>query len=252
MELFRFTECAKQSQSLSALFELLVKCATEEGFTQVAYGALTYIEPDCQSEHPPPAIALNFPAQWCDRYFERKYHVMDPVVIRTPTLSGPFLWDQLADRCQLHPGEQMVLDESREAGLKHGISVPLFGPWGQVSVVSFASQFDDADALDRMSHLNALAWQFHIAFKEMTPSARNSRPRVQLSKREADCLRWTAEGKSSWDIGMILNISENTVTFHIKNAMRKFGTTSRTVAVVSAIRLNLIELPGRPNAVMPM
>jgi LuxR family quorum-sensing system transcriptional regulator CciR len=51
---------------------------------------------------------------------------------------------------------------------------------------------------------------------------------------------------------MILNISENTVTFHIKNAMRKLGTTSRTVAVVSAIRLNLIELPGRPNAVMPM
>jgi len=38
-QLFRFTECAKQSQSLSALFELLVKCATEEGFTQVAYGA---------------------------------------------------------------------------------------------------------------------------------------------------------------------------------------------------------------------
>jgi LuxR family quorum-sensing system transcriptional regulator CciR len=86
----------------------------------------------------------------------------------------------------------------------------------------------------------------------MAPSTQNSKPRVRLSGREADCLRWTAEGKSSWDIGMILNISENTVNFHIKNAMRKFGTTSRTVAVVSAIRLNLIELPGRPNAVMPM
>src|SRR3977135_58814 len=167
MNLFSFIECSNQTRSLSALFELLVKCATEQGFTEVAYGALTYTEPGCQSEHPPPAVALNFPAQWCDRYFERKYHVMDPVVTRTPTLSGPYLWDQLADRCQLHPGEQVVLDESREAGLKHGISVPLFGPWGQVSVVSFASQFDDADALDRMSHLNALAWQFHIAFKEM-------------------------------------------------------------------------------------
>jgi DNA-binding CsgD family transcriptional regulator len=60
-------------------------------------------------------------------------------------------------------------------------------------------------------------------------------------------LRWTAEGKSSWDIGAILSISENTVSFHIKNAMRKLGTTSRTVAVVKAIRLNLIELPERPS-----
>jgi DNA-binding CsgD family transcriptional regulator len=252
MEFFGFIECAKQTQSLSALFELLVKCATEQGFTEVAYGALTYTEPVCLAQHPPPAIAVNFPAQWCDRYFERKYHVMDPVVTRTPTSSGPFLWDQLAARCQLHPGEQVVLEESREAGLRHGISVPLFGPWGQVSVVSFASQFDDADPLDRMSYLNALAWQFHIAFKEMAPSAQSSRPKVQLSRREADCLRWTAEGKSSWGIGMILNISENTVTFHIKNAMRKLGTTSRTVAVVKAIQLNLIELPGRTASPIPV
>jgi DNA-binding CsgD family transcriptional regulator len=70
---------------------------------------------------------------------------------------------------------------------------------------------------------------------------------VELSKRERECLRWTAEGKASWEIGMILKISDNTVNFHIKNAMRNLGTTSRTVAVVKAIRLNLIELPGHPG-----
>jgi DNA-binding CsgD family transcriptional regulator len=248
MELFSFIECAKQTQSLAALFKLLVKCATNEGFSEVAYGALTYAEPVRVPEYLPPAVAVNFPRDWCDRYFERKYCLIDPVVLRTPTLSGPFVWDQLADRCQLQPGERLVLEESREAGLKHGISVPLFGPWGEVSVVSFASQFDDVDPLDRMSHLNALAWQFHIAFTEMTRSAENIKPKVQLSGRERDCLRWTANGKSSWDMGMILNISENTVNFYIKNAMRKLGTTSRTAAVVKAIHLNLIEFPGRPNA----
>ena len=41
---------------------------------------------------------------------------------------------------------------------------------------------------------------------------------------------------------MILNISENTVNFHIKNVMRKLDTTSRTVAVIKAIRLGLIEM----------
>jgi DNA-binding CsgD family transcriptional regulator len=210
------------------------------------------MEPVRLPEYQPPAIVVNFPASWCDRYFEQKYYDIDPVVLRTPTLLRPFLWDQLANQCQLQPGEQLVLNESSEAGLKHGVSVPLFGPLGRVSVVSFASQFDDVEPLHRMSHLTALAWQFHIAFMEIARPEENSQAKVHLSKRERDCLRWTAEGKSSWDIGMILNISENTASFHIKNAMRKLGTTSRTVAVVKAIRLNLIEFPGRWGSQVPM
>jgi LuxR family quorum-sensing system transcriptional regulator CciR len=252
MDLFSFTECANRARSLASLFALLVICAAEEGFSEVAYGALTYTQPVRLPGHWPPAVAVNFPSDWCDRYFERKYHEIDPVVRRTPAFSAPFLWDQLSDRCQLLPAEQVVLAEGREAGLKHGISVPLFGPSGQVSVVSFASRFGDADPLDRMSHLNALAWQFHIAFAEIAQPCEQRTTKIGLSARERECLRWTAEGKSSWDIGMILKISDNTVNFHIKNAMRKLGTTSRTVAVLQAIRLNVIELPGQRGPSMPI
>jgi DNA-binding CsgD family transcriptional regulator len=252
MDLFSFIECSNRTRSLTALFELLVNCASEEGFNAVAYGALNYSEPVHLPNHQPPAVALNFPTDWCDRYFERKYYTIDPVVRRAAALSGPFLWDQLADRCQLQPGERLVLEEGREAGLKHGVSVPLFGPFGRVSVVSFASRFDDVDPLQRMKHLNALAWQFHVAFAEIAPHPKHGSTRVELSERERDCLQWTAEGKTSWDIGMILDISENTVNFHLKKAMRKFGTASRTVAVVQAIRLNLIELPRKPESSFPM
>lgn len=59
-------------------------------------------------------------------------------------------------------------------------------------------------------------------------------------EREKSCLSWTALGKSSWEIGQILSISENTVVFHIKNAMRKLGASSRTLAAVKAIQLGLI------------
>ncbi|RZN10876.1 LuxR family transcriptional regulator [Bradyrhizobium genosp. SA-3] len=64
---------------------------------------------------------------------------------------------------------------------------------------------------------------------------------VVLSKRQKQCLRWVEEGKSSWAIGVILKVSENTVNFHVKNAMRKLETTSRTQCVVKARRLRLIE-----------
>ncbi|MCA1385554.1 MULTISPECIES: helix-turn-helix transcriptional regulator [unclassified Bradyrhizobium] len=65
---------------------------------------------------------------------------------------------------------------------------------------------------------------------------------VALSQREISCLRWLARGKLSWEMGKIMNISENTVNFHIKNAMRKLGATSRIQAVTIAIRLNLLRI----------
>jgi LuxR family quorum-sensing system transcriptional regulator CciR len=64
---------------------------------------------------------------------------------------------------------------------------------------------------------------------------------MPLSEREKACLKWAACGKSSWEIGQILAISENTVLFHIKNAMKKLGVRTRTLAAVKAIQLGLIE-----------
>ncbi|RVD44685.1 MAG: LuxR family transcriptional regulator [Mesorhizobium sp.] len=61
-----------------------------------------------------------------------------------------------------------------------------------------------------------------------------------LSVREKECISWVARGKSSWEIGQIMNISENTVNFHIKNAMRKFNVSSRTVAAIIAINIGII------------
>lgn len=69
----------------------------------------------------------------------------------------------------------------------------------------------------------------------------------ELSDREKACLSWTASGKSSWEVGRILSISENTVVFHIKNAMRKLGVANRTLAAVKAIELGLIQ-PAAENA----
>lgn len=63
---------------------------------------------------------------------------------------------------------------------------------------------------------------------------------VVLSERERQCLRWVEKGKSSWSIGVILKVSENTVNFHIKNAMRKLKTSTRTQCVLEARRLRLI------------
>jgi DNA-binding CsgD family transcriptional regulator len=249
-----FIERSSGITSPQELFKLLVEAARDEGYDQLAYAALTYREPFQLAGHPPLAIALNYSEQWQRRYTECRYGEVDPVVAFTPRIARPFLWDQLRDRDLLTHRQQLVMNEAHEAGLRNGISVPLHGPSARVAVVSFASQFHDADPQACLSHFNALTSLFHVAFTaivhgaeldapSIAPDHELDAPSIALSQRERDCLNWTAQGKSSWDIGMILAISENTVNFHIKNAMRKLGSTSRIVAVLKAVRLGLISIP---------
>lgn len=54
--------------------------------------------------------------------------------------------------------------------------------------------------------------------------------------REQECLAWMAKGRSNGDIAKILNISERTIKFHVKNIMNKLGADNRTHAIAIAAR----------------
>lgn len=63
---------------------------------------------------------------------------------------------------------------------------------------------------------------------------------VALTARERECLRWSAEGKTAWEIGQILSIAERTVVFHVNNVIQKLGATNKTQASVRAVALKLL------------
>lgn len=54
---------------------------------------------------------------------------------------------------------------------------------------------------------------------------------VALTQREHDALRYVAEGKTDWEIGVILGVAESTARFHIDNGRRKLGAVNRAQAV---------------------
>ena len=56
-------------------------------------------------------------------------------------------------------------------------------------------------------------------------------------------MQWSAAGKSSWEIGQIVECTEAGVNYHFCNIRRKFGVSSRWSAVVKALEQGLIHLP---------
>lgn len=65
-------------------------------------------------------------------------------------------------------------------------------------------------------------------------------PKEKLSAREVECLRWSAAGKSSDEIAIILDISSHTVVSYLKSAMRKLEAVNRMQAVARACRYRLL------------
>ncbi len=62
-----------------------------------------------------------------------------------------------------------------------------------------------------------------------------------LTPREAECVRWAAEGKRDVEIGTILSISDRTARFHIDNARRKFGVATRVQLIVRLFREGVLQ-----------
>jgi DNA-binding CsgD family transcriptional regulator len=60
-----------------------------------------------------------------------------------------------------------------------------------------------------------------------------------ISARQAEVLRWMAEGKTDEEIGLILSVSAHTAHKHVQNIFKKMGVSNRATAV-----LRLCELSG--------
>ena len=66
-----------------------------------------------------------------------------------------------------------------------------------------------------------------------------------LTEREAECLRWAAQGKTSWEIGHILGLSERTANYHISNACAKMNVRGRQAAIAQALRAGYLDPPAK-------
>lgn len=240
-EFGRFLDQADDIANPEKLFGLVCAFALNFDCPWIAYGSLTPNQKCLKPIGRDPAVMLNYPDEWQQRYFEMGYDKIDPIIRASRKRIGAFRWSEVYNDASTTEDERRVFDEAATFGLKSGISIPLHSPDGRLAVVSFA-QVDNQEFTNiTMKYLELVALHFHLRVAEFANSNYVEEP-VSLSQREKECILWVAKGKSSWEIGKILKISDNTVNFHIKNVMKKLDVANRTVAAIEAINIGIIEL----------
>jgi DNA-binding CsgD family transcriptional regulator len=63
----------------------------------------------------------------------------------------------------------------------------------------------------------------------------------QLTPRQIECLSWAQEGKTAYEMGVILGISTRTVEGHLHRAYESLGVASRIQAVLRAREAGLLS-----------
>ncbi|MDX0482315.1 LuxR family transcriptional regulator [Sinorhizobium medicae] len=241
-EFARFLDGTHGVATAEQLFDLIAALALRFDCPWIAYGPLA---PDRKVLVPVRGnskVMLNYPDEWQDRCAEMGYDRIDPIKKGSRNwAAGAIRWADAFNDASTTECERRVLEEAATFGLRSGMTVPLRGPDGSFALMSFALPWESDFQGRTTTYLQLAAMHFHWVVAQLhKPDYSQEVP--GLSKRERECILWAARGKSSWNIGVIMNISENTVNFHIKNAMRKMGVGSRTVAAIKALDLGIIEL----------
>ncbi|MER9249963.1 LuxR family transcriptional regulator [Mesorhizobium sp. M0590] len=241
VEFGRFLDHTDGVAQSEQLFDLLSAFALNFDCPWIAYGSLTPDQRYLKSVRRDPAVLLNYPDEWQERYFKMGYDRIDPIIKTSRKRAGAFRWSDVYNDASTTEYERRVFDEAATFGLRSGISVPLHGPHGSFAIMSFAQPWDREFQNRTVTYLQLAAFHFHLRVAKFQNSSGVGKA-PKLSLRERECILWAARGKSSWEIGKILGISLNTVNFHIKNVLQKLDAGSRMVAAMKAVDFGIIEL----------
>ncbi|NQV20504.1 MAG: LuxR family transcriptional regulator [Rhodospirillales bacterium] len=179
------------------------------------------------------------PDDWSSHYNEGNYISRDPMVQEMFGTYLPYSWSDVLDRREIDKTDIRIVKDASSFGMNEGFVIPLFGHNGYSGLVSVAGENVELPPAVR-SALQLSSIYVHNRLRSLQLAEYDEIP--ELTGREIECLRWVMAGKSDWDIGQILFISEKTVNYHVEKIKRKYAVATRTQAVVYGLRAGVLTL----------
>jgi len=236
-----YVEKANKARSVDELLQVFLETVGHHGYDKMIFCLL--------SDHKQIGLAAgvghlrNYPADWMQYYFEQNFDKYDPVISYTYQQLSTFTWQEMSERLDLTRKQKLCLNLGMEAGLHNGVCTPLRGPH-RLAGIGLATT-EKKDACDtNLDMITAYCNHFYICFQRLHALPENTAnpvPNIYLTAREKEILTMVSEGKSDFDIAVLLKLSSHGVDFHMRNIYTKMQTNSRTYAVSKAIDLGLIH-----------
>ena len=218
----------------------IVKFAQHLGFDRVA--AITVHER--LPGHTDFIPVHNAPAAYVEQSQTMENGRRDPVMQHCKTSGRPIVWDQST---YLKTGHEDLWEQQAPYGYRTGIAMALHMPEGR----HFQFGVDRDQALPKdprtLSQLVAAVQLFTAYAQEAAARVFVPLPlepedsAARVTPRELEILRWTLDGRTAWEVGKTLSISEAMAVSQANSAMRKLHCVTKLQAALKAQRLGLLR-----------
>lgn len=187
----------------------------------------------------------SFGAEWARTYEARGFERVDPVLRRACAAPGAFRWRD-ALRAEPSGACRAFTGAARDFGLVEGVAHACNARASSGTTLLSLAGGKDHTSDRTLALVSALGPHLHEAYawlrgRDRAPESGGGLGEdIALSAREREILAWTQDGKTYWEIGEIIGISERTVKYHFTRIKAKLDVVSASHAVAKAMRMGLL------------
>lgn len=174
----------------------------------------------------------SYPEGCMQHYLEHGCNKADPNIARATRDGGLIVWKE-----DTSSDNSIFWRAASEFGLNFGVSQSSWSPqrdFGFFSLSRTETPLSNAE-LDYLRPSMCFLTSYIHASMGRFLRGHEKEGISKLTVREREILLWTAEGKTSEEIGQILGISERTVNFHIYNSLDKTKSRNKTQAAIKFV-----------------
>jgi DNA-binding CsgD family transcriptional regulator len=183
----------------------------------------------------------NYSSSWKGAYRDEKLLSTDPIIHHLSRSNLPLVWDHAL---YIKAGAGDLWDLTSAHGFESGIAFSLCDHLGNGYKIGLSRDQPLTTDPRELSRLVADGQLFGAFAQSAMMRVWNPKPDADfpsLTAREIECLSWTLEGKTAWELGVILGITERTANFHLGNAIQKLDCDNKHSAVIKAMRMGMIR-----------
>lgn len=184
-------------------------------------------------------VALGtYPESWIEQYIADNIVANDPVLLASHRTNVGFCWSDIPTLIPVTEAHREIRERTVMAGIDDGFTVPAHVPGEANGSCNFAVATARALPHDNLKMAQLVGG---FAFQAARAMVFNAFPQAKraikgpLTQRQLECVLYAAKGKSDWEIGQILGISQGTVKRHIEDARAHYEVGSRMQVVMRAL-----------------
>ena len=184
---------------------------------------------------------ISYPPEFLENYFKHSFEHKDPLLDSHIKHFTVQVWSDILNKTDSDPIlEHLAGDFNMNEGFVFGMLEP-------TNHINSFFCFAGTKLTPETRHItvcNMVAPLLHQAYMWVLPTKVRTlmgHPVVpNLTEREKEMLKWLKQGKTNWEISVILRISESTVKHHFRNIVSKLDATGKAHAMAKALQMRII------------